>query len=193
MTLSSGNRALFLDRDGVINIDYGYVHSSKNFKFIEGIFELVRAAHAECYRVVVITNQAGIGRGYYSERQFRELTSWMEAQFEDAGAPIDKVYYSPYHPTAGIGKYRKNEDTRKPGAGMLLKARDELGLSLESSVLIGDNYSDILAGVTAGVKINLLLSKRVFPELAGIDYEVVPSLKHVIPYLKTPRTSPYFR
>ena len=178
-----GQRALLLDRDGVINVNHGYVHSTENFEFIDGIFDLVRAARKATYRVIVVTNQAGIGRGYYSENQFHELTVWMCAQFERHAAPIDGVYFSPYHPTAGIGEYRKDEDTRKPGPGMLLRAKREFGLSLEDSVLVGDRPSDILAGVAAGVRTNILFSADIFPELAGLDYQSVRSIKDVIPCL----------
>ena len=173
-------RALFLDRDGVINVNQGYVHSIENFDFVDGIFDLVLAASTAGYRVVVVTNQAGIGRGFYSEKQFDELTAWMCSQFERRGATIDRVYFSPFHPTSGIGEYMRDEDTRKPGPGMILRAKLELGLSLEDSVLIGDKPSDILAGIAAGVKTNVLFSNDVFPELAGIDYLAVPNLKDAI-------------
>ena len=91
------SRALFLDRDGVININHGYVHSVDDFEIIDGIFDVVRTAHANNLKVVVITNQSGIGRGFYSEQQFHLLTSWMCEKFINAGAPIDKVYFSPFH------------------------------------------------------------------------------------------------
>ena len=180
----TGQRALFLDRDGVINVNHGYVHSMENFDFVDGIFDLVRAACKARYRVIVVTNQAGIGRGYYPESQFHELTGWMCAQFEKHGAPIDRVYFSPYHPTAGVGEYRKDEDTRKPGPGMILRAKRELGLSLENSILVGDKPSDILAGITAGVRTNVLFSDDAFAELAGLDYLPVRALKDVIPCLE---------
>ncbi len=179
-----GHRALFLDRDGVINVNHGYVNSVENFDFVDGIFDLVRAACKAGYRVVVVTNQAGIGRGYYSEEQFHDLTDWMCAQFQKHGAPIDRVYFSPYHPTAGIGEYRKDEDTRKPGPGMILRAKRELGLSLENSVLVGDKPSDILAGITAGVRTNILFANDAFAELAGLNYLTVRTLKEVIPCLE---------
>ena len=95
--LSAQSRALFLDRDGVININHGYVHQTDNFEFIDGIFDLVLTAHANNFKIVVITNQSGIGRGFYSEQQFHLLTSWMCEKFINAGAPIDKVYFSPFH------------------------------------------------------------------------------------------------
>lgn len=154
-------RALFLDRDGVININHGYVHQIKNFDFIDGIFELAKAAHAGRYLLIVVTNQAGIARGYYTEQQFLELSEWMCEQFKMRGAPIAKVYYSPYHPTAGLGKYKKDDFTRKPKPGMILKARSELNIDIEKSILIGDSVSDIQAGIAAGVGCNVLFKEAV--------------------------------
>lgn len=143
--------ALFLDRDGVINVDHGYVHRIDHFEFLPGIFDLCRAARARDHRVVVVTNQAGIGRGLYTEREFSELTEWMRARFNDEGAPIDGVYFCPTHPTAGIGVYRVQSAFRKPAPGMILQAAAELGLDLAASVLVGDKASDAVAGASAGV------------------------------------------
>jgi len=100
-------KALFFDRDGVINKNYGYVYKQEQFDFIDGIFDITRYACSHLYKVLVITNQAGIGRGYYSESEFHDLTRWMIKRFLEAGAPISQVYFSPYHPTAGLGKYLK--------------------------------------------------------------------------------------
>lgn len=150
-------RALFLDRDGVINVNHGYVHRREDFDFLPGIFDLVRTARARGLLPVVVTNQAGIARGYYDEPSFHALTVWMLQQFANAGAALERVYYCPYHPTAGQGAYRREHIDRKPGPGMLLRARDELGIDLPGSVLLGDKVSDILAGRAAGVELNLLL------------------------------------
>lgn len=149
--------ALFLDRDGVINEDSGYTYRIDEFRFIDGIFELARAAHARAMPIVVITNQAGIGRGLYTEADFNTLTGWMSERFAQAGAPLARVLHCPFHPTEGIGEFRRESEFRKPGPGMLLQARDELGLDLPASLLVGDKGSDIEAGVRAGVGTNLLL------------------------------------
>ena len=90
---STRSRALFLDRDGVININHGYVCSVDNFEFVNGIFDLARNACANNFKIVVITNQSGIGRGFYSEEQFHQLTSWMCKEFLNAGAPIERVFF----------------------------------------------------------------------------------------------------
>lgn len=145
-------KALFLDRDGVINVEKNYVHRIEDFEFLPGIFELCSAAKRLGFLLVVITNQAGIGRGYYSEADYQRLTDWMLEQFRAHGVEIDRVYHCPYHPTAGIGEYRQDSFHRKPNPGMILTARDELGVDLARSVLIGDKDSDIEAGAAAGVR-----------------------------------------
>ena len=187
-TASGLGRALFLDRDGVINVNHGYVHSVEKFEFVDGIFELVQAAKSAGFEVVVVTNQAGIARGYYSEAQFHGLMAWVREQFARRGGSIDKVYFSPYHPTAGIGEYRKDEDTRKPRPGMILQAQQELGLSLEDSILVGDQPSDIQAGHTAGVGLNVLYATSSPADLAPVPHLRVDTLEAVIPLLS--RTAP---
>jgi D-glycero-D-manno-heptose 1,7-bisphosphate phosphatase len=149
--------ALFLDRDGVINVEKKYVHRIGDFEFLDGIFDLCRVAAERNMPIVVVTNQAGIGRGYYSEAQFLTLTDWMRARFEEERAPVAAVYCCPYHPEHGIGAYRKESFDRKPNPGMLLRARDELGLDLARSILIGDKGSDIAAAKAAGVGLTVLL------------------------------------
>jgi D-glycero-D-manno-heptose 1,7-bisphosphate phosphatase len=175
--------AIFLDRDGVININYGHVHKREDFDFIDGIFDIARYAHEQNYKIVVITNQAGIGRGYYSEDDFHQLTDWMCEQFSLAGAPIERVYFSPYHPTAGIGAYLKDDLSRKPRPGMILQAQAELNLDLAGSVLIGDKATDIQAGIAAGVGRNLLFAPPQLEELEGLECETIATLYEALPYL----------
>ena len=182
---SAQPRALFLDRDGVININHGYVHSVDDFEFIDGIFDLVRAAHANNFKIVVITNQSGIGRGFYSEQQFHQLTSWMYKEFASAGAPIDKVYFSPFHPIEGLGKYRKDDFSRKPNPGMILQAQQELGLDLGNSILIGDKASDIQAGIAAGLGLNILLAQECLQEIAAHECHVISSLVEALALINT--------
>lgn len=175
--------ALFLDRDGVININHGYVHKREQFDFIDGIFDLVKEARQRRYKVVVITNQAGIGRGYFSESDFHVLTNWMLKEFSSSGAPIDRVYFSPFHPTAGVGDYLKDDFSRKPHPGMILQAQYDLGVDLLSSVLVGDKESDIQAGCAAGVGTNLLFSPRRPPSIDGLAYWNIATLQEAIGFL----------
>lgn len=145
------NKALFLDRDGVINIDYGYVHKKENFVFIDGIYALIRAARSKGYLVIVVTNQAGIGRGYYTERDFEALMDWVNGELQKQGTEIDAVYQCPYHPVHGIDGYKKDSPSRKPGPGMMLQAAREHAIDLPTSVMVGDSPKDIQAGAAAGV------------------------------------------
>jgi D-glycero-D-manno-heptose 1,7-bisphosphate phosphatase len=151
------NRALLLDRDGVINEERCYVHSPEAFEFQEGIFDLCRAAQSLGYLLIVVTNQAGIARGYYSEDDFHRLTEWMTRQFAEQGIHLSRVYHCPYHPLHGVGDYKRESLDRKPNPGMLLRAQTDFDLDLRSSVLIGDKMSDIEAGNAAGVGTNVLL------------------------------------
>lgn len=150
--------ALFLDRDGVINIEKNYVYRIEDFEFIDGIFELCKTAQDMGYAIVVITNQAGIGRGYYTEADFHHLSDWMVDQFRQRGIHIDGVYFCPFHPTGGVGEYRRESYDRKPNPGMLLRARDDLGIEMEQSVFIGDKESDMQAACAAGIPYKGLLT-----------------------------------
>jgi len=165
--------ALFLDRDGVINVEKNYVHCIEDFEFLDGVFDLCRAATERNMPIVVVTNQAGIGRGYYSEAQFLTLTDWMQARFEEERTPIAAVYFCPFHPEYGVGTYGQESFDRKPNPGMLLRARDDLELDLARSILIGDKASDIAAAKAAGVGLTVLLGADV--ENAAPD-RVVASL-----------------
>ena len=150
-------KALFLDRDGVINEERNYVFRVEDFFFIDGIFDLCRAAIAKGFDIIIVTNQAGIARGLYEEKDFAALTDWMRRRFEEEGVVIRKVYFCPFHPTHGVGEYRKDAFCRKPNPGMIIAARDEFGYDLARSVLIGDKPTDIEAGRRAGVGLNLLI------------------------------------
>ena len=151
--------ALFLDRDGVINEDHGYVYRKEDVVFVEGIFDLCRAARARGMAIVVITNQAGIGRGYYTEAAYRAHSAWMLDEFARRGAPIDRIYHCPDHPEHGLGDYKRDSFDRKPNPGMILKAQRDLDLDLAASVLVGDKESDIEAGRRAGVGQNILVNQ----------------------------------
>lgn len=152
-------RALFLDRDGVINVEKNYVHRIQDFEFLEGIFDVCRLAKQQGMLTVVVTNQAGIGRGYYSEEEFFALTDWMRKRFVEESAPIDAVYYCPFHPRHGVGVYQRDSYDRKPNPGMILRARDEFGIDLSRSILIGDKGSDIMAAKAAGMGFTMLLGE----------------------------------
>lgn len=150
-------RALFLDKDGVINVDHGYVCTPERTQFIKGIFEVCRAATRQGFLNVVITNQAGIARGYYSEQDFLAYMDWMRGEFRRRGAQIDAVYFCPHHPEHGKGAYLLQCECRKPKPGMLLRAAGDLDIDLSGSVLLGDTPSDVAAGEAAGVGVCIKL------------------------------------
>ena len=140
-------RALFLDRDGVINVEKNYLYKREDFEFIDGIFDLCSYFQNKGYVVVVVTNQSGICRGYYSEEDFRKLTEWMEAEFAKRGIEIAKTYHCPHHP-----EFTGSCSCRKPQPGMFLQAQRDLALDLHNSVMVGDKPSDIEAAQKAGLE-----------------------------------------
>jgi len=151
--------ALFLDRDGVINVEKNYVHKIKDFEFVSGIFEFCQTALANEYHIFVVTNQAGIGRGYYTTKDFERLNCWMVSEFKKRGITITDVYSCPFHPDAGVGKFKRDSFDRKPNPGMILKASSSYNIDLQSSILVGDKESDIQAAKNAGVGKPVLLTK----------------------------------
>ena len=150
------SRALFLDRDGVINQDLGYVHRPEQVRFIDGIFSLCRAAQGAGFRLIVATNQSGIGRGLFTEAQFQALTLWITECFAREGVTLARVYHCPDHPTEGRGPYRRESPWRKPAPGMLLQGAADFGLDLGASAMIGDQPRDMAAARAAGLGLALL-------------------------------------
>ena len=161
MGTESKKKALFLDRDGTINVDKGYVFKPEDFEFQPGIFELVKEYATNNFLIFVITNQSGIARGLYTEKEYRILTDYMIEQFANRGIRIEKVYHCPHLPeTDGPC------DCRKPNPGMIVEAINEYGINPKRSVVIGDSERDLLAGINAGIGKNLyiqdLLPKGIF-------------------------------
>ena len=179
--MSNAKPAIFLDRDGVINKDNGYVSQRDDFEFIEGTIEACIEFQKKGYLLVVITNQSGIARGLFSEDQFNTLTEWMDWSMADRGVDLDGIYYCPHHSEEGQGEYKIDCECRKPKPGMLMNAIEDLNIDVEASILIGDKVSDLQAGIAAGVKTNYLvrsgkkiteqgetLATAIFDDLAAI-------------------------
>lgn len=162
------SRALFLDRDGVINIEKDYVYQIEDFEFIDGVIETLKFFQDAGYLLIIITNQAGIGRGYYTEEQYHKLNEWMVNYFFEREIQITKVYYCPYHPEHGVGIYKKESIDRKPNPGMILKAVEEFNIDLIQSILIGDKESDIDAGISAGIIDTVLVHSKYSTDKARI-------------------------
>lgn len=161
-------KALFLDRDGVININHGYVHVAADTQWVPGIFDLVADAHARGYLPIVVTNQAGIGRGLYDEATFLDYTAWMHAQFAARGTPLLATCWCPHHPEAGLGDYRVACACRKPRPGMLLDAIARFGIDPARSRMVGDKQGDLDAAAAAGIPACLLRERDWGPGLAGM-------------------------
>jgi D-glycero-D-manno-heptose 1,7-bisphosphate phosphatase len=171
-------RALFLDRDGVVNEEVGYLHRAEEVRFVDGIFSLCRTAARLGYRLIVVTNQAGIARGYYSEADFEALMEFMSGRLRAEGVELDAIYYCPFHPEHGVGKYKQEHEDRKPGTGMLRRGAREFGVELSESVLVGDRCSDIGAANAAGLRQAFLMRGTESVECHG-DYVTVGSLAEV--------------
>jgi len=153
----SKNAAVFLDRDGVINKDPGYVYKIHDFKFISSVFEACKRFIQLNYQIIIITNQSGIARGFYSEKDFKQLTQWMLEQFKKHDVNITDVYFCPHHFKSGKDQYKLDCDCRKPKPGMIKQAEVEYQIDLKNSILFGDKLSDIKAGRTAGIGKNILI------------------------------------
>jgi D-glycero-D-manno-heptose 1,7-bisphosphate phosphatase len=174
----SSQRALFLDRDGVINKEVNYLYRIEDFEFIDGVFDLCKTALANDYRIIVITNQSGIARNYYSEADLEKLTKWMMKEFASRGIEISKVYACPHLINADLEAYRCDCQARKPNPGMLLQAKKDFDLNLPECVFIGDKESDMEAGLRAGIN-KLILFYEDKPPTQNLDskIEIVQSLK----------------
>ena len=147
-------KALFLDRDGVVNVEKEYLYKIEDFEFIDGIFELCKHYQDLGYLIFIVTNQSGISRGFYSEDDFLKLTQWMVTEFAKKGVEITKVYHCPHHP-----QYSGACECRKPKPGMLLEAAKEYDLDLTNSLIIGDKERDIEAGLNAGLRESYLFDE----------------------------------
>ena len=146
------NKGLFLDRDGVINFDYGYVHKIKDFDFRPEIFDVCKTAMNFNYKIIVVTNQSGIGQNIFSIYDFEKLNNHMLSIFVQNKIKITDVYYCPVHPTKGKGKYLKNSFYRKPNPGMILDASKKHLIDLDRSIMIGDKLVDNQAAKNSQIK-----------------------------------------
>jgi D-glycero-D-manno-heptose 1,7-bisphosphate phosphatase len=140
--MSPKKKALFIDRDGVINMDSAYPYKPEHIVFIDGIFDLCRKACEKGYIIVVVTNQAGVAKGYFQENDVILLHGWMKDRFHERGIEIAGFYFCPFHKNATVEKYRGDSDCRKPKPGMILQAAKDFDIDLSKSLMIGDKESD---------------------------------------------------
>lgn len=148
----NGRPAAFLDRDGVLNVDTGYLHRPQDCVWKKNVPYALSLLRKSGFMIVVVTNQSGVARGHYSESDVNALHRWMNAQLQREGANVDAFYYCPHHPDGSIKKYSVVSDRRKPAPGMLLEAIDEHGIDPSASLLIGDRETDLQAAEAAGVR-----------------------------------------
>lgn len=157
------NKAIFLDRDGVINKDLGYVHKISEFIWLPDVKQGIKKLKKNGYLVIIISNQSGIGRGYYSSKDLKKLNLYINTQLKKVGTKIDAFYHCSYHPKFGLGAFKKSSFNRKPNPGMFLKAKKKYKIDFKGSFFIGDKLSDKMAARRA--KIKFLQSKNNFKEL----------------------------
>lgn len=152
------NRAVFFDRDGTVNVEVGYLSNLNQLRLIPGAGEAIRRLNEAGLKVVLVTNQSGIARGYFSESFVRETHVLLEQMLRKEGAVIDGIYYCPHHPKAGNSHYTMACDCRKPGTGLIDRAARELGIDVKQSFVVGDKWSDVELGQRAGARSILVRS-----------------------------------
>lgn len=151
-TLSKDRSVAILDRDGVLNVDRGYVYRSEQFEWMPEAREAIGWLRGQGYSVAVVTNQSGIGRGLYSESDFHALMEWMKSELAAFGTEIDAYYFCPHHPEDARGEYKMECNCRKPNPGMILQALEDLDGDSSTSFLVGDKETDLQAASAAGVR-----------------------------------------
>ncbi|WP_418186051.1 D-glycero-beta-D-manno-heptose 1,7-bisphosphate 7-phosphatase [Aliarcobacter vitoriensis] len=164
-------KIVYLDRDGVINKDFGYVYKIEKFEFIDGVFEACKHFINLSYEIIIVTNQSGIGRDYYSKEDFIKLTQYMKNEFKKNNIDILEVYFCPHSP-------EQNCECRKPNIGMILQSLNDFDIDLNNSWLIGDKISDIECGKNAKIKNRILISSK--EEKNSEDFLVAKSLFETI-------------
>ena len=159
------SKAVFFDRDGVINKDYGYVGDIASFDFVEGIKESLAKLRKLGYVLILVTNQSGIARGRYSEADFMKVTSFMQQILRLHNAQFDAIYYCPHHPQADLEKYRCDCECRKPKAGLFQKAKQDFDIDPKQSICIGDRARDLQGAEKIGVRKLILVGPNAENEL----------------------------
>ncbi|MBX4181217.1 D-glycero-beta-D-manno-heptose 1,7-bisphosphate 7-phosphatase [Sodalis sp. CWE] len=149
--------AVFLDRDGTINIDYGYVHEVSNFHFIDGSINAMQELQNMKFILVIITNQSGLARGFFRKDQFFYLTKWINRSLKNYGINLKGTYFCPHYPPINVGTFHQGCSCRKPKPKMLLEAQRHLCIDMSSSYMVGDKEEDMLAAKAAGVGTRVLV------------------------------------
>lgn len=173
------NKVVFLDRDGVINIEKNYLHTIEDFEFIEGVFESLKYLQSLGYKLIIITNQSGIGRGYYTSEQYEILTQWIKEEFNNQSIEITEIFCCPHSPTHDC-------NCRKPRIGMIEQASKILDIDYKNSWVIGDKNSDIQTGLNAGIPNTIQVkSGHKFDETKSKALFILNSIKDVSTIIKS--------
>lgn len=162
-------KAIFLDRDGTINIDKGYLYKKEDFEFEIDVIKALKRLSDLGYMLIIVTNQSGIGRGYYTKTDLDILNRHMCEILLKEQIKIEKIYYCPHHPTKGIGKFKMECECRKPNPGMIVDGIKEFNIDKKNSYMVGDKISDVLAGISAGVNAVLLGNEN---DEIGLEKEI---------------------
>tara|TARA_B000000475_G_C15971377_1_gene437183 strand:+ start:464 stop:1009 length:546 start_codon:yes stop_codon:yes gene_type:complete len=155
------NKALFIDRDGVLNQDKGYTHKISDLKLLDGVLEGLQRFQSLDYKIIIITNQSGIARGLFKIKDFHDFMTKMIQIFNNNKITINDYFFCPHHIDGVVKEYSISCDCRKPEAGMIFQAQEKYGFDLSKSVLIGDKESDILAGIKANIPLNIRITKNI--------------------------------
>ena len=164
-------KVAFLDRDGVINVDLGYLHRVEDFMYTEGCIDALRVISDRGFGIVIVTNQAGIAHGYYTESDFHKLMKWLIADLNSHGIKILDYFFCPHHPQGKVPKYSKLCDWRKPSPGMILHAVNKYSIDIAKSFLVGDKETDLEAAKLAGLAKYFLVrgGEKALKEIANFE------------------------
>lgn len=177
-------KVAFLDRDGVINKEIGYLHRVDDFEYTENCVPALRNLSSLGYELIIVTNQAGIAKGLYTERDYQALTEWLVSDLKASGVDLLDVFYCPHHPNGKVTAYSRPCSCRKPQPGMFYLARDKHGIDTSNSIVVGDKHSDILAGRKANIgRAFLVKSGHAFIENTQLDAEIYANLYEVSMHL----------
>lgn len=174
--------AVFIDRDGTINVEKEYLHKIEDFEFIPGADKAIKLLNDNGFLVIVVTNQSGVARGYYGENDVKKLHDHLKSRLKNIGAHFDAIYYCPHHNEKGIGKYKVECDCRKPNIGMFERARKEFDIDISNSWMIGDKIDDMKFAENAGIK-GILVKTGHGKDVKG-DYikkrDIFEAIKYII-------------
>ena len=177
-------KTIFLDRDGIINVDKGYVYKISDFELVENILQSLKLFQELGYQLIIVTNQAGIAKGFYSEKDYFKLTNYYLNLLRINDISIKKVYFCPHHINGINPRYKINCNCRKPKPGMIEMAIKDHSVDVDNSIMIGDNLSDMKAGIKAKIKNNFLIADKA-QTTENLNYKIFPNLADLCNEIRT--------